>query len=561
MSCNVDTIRNLKYIHFYKMFKNYQKKNSYTEWEKDFVKTLNKHAPLKTKVIRGNHKSFITKNLRKAIMKRSALKKRANVSNNPEIIKLYKKQRNYVVNLSRKVKKEYFQKHMPHGASSKNFWKFCKPFFSNKTNNFDDKIILVEKGEVVSKNEKIATHFNNYFNDITEGLNIKKWSISDKLPDDLLVNAIRKYENHPSIIKIKSSVETTQLFDFNFVSSDDISKIINSMDSTKKTSGAIPIKIVKLANKKICKDLANCINECIKQNKFPNELKIADITPIFKKEDPLDKTNYRPISILPTVSKIFERILFNQLQRFSNKFLSPLLCGFRKGYSTQYALINLLQKWQKCLDASDGIVGTLLMDLSKAYDCVNHDLIIAKLEAYGVGENSLRLIQNYLSQRQQRVKVGLSFSEWLEIILGIPQGSILGPILFNIFINDLLLFIKETDICNFADDTTLYACGKELDTISFKLEIETNRAMQWLKDNEMVANLSKFQLMFLSKYKNIEKNMSFDGKIIKSSDTVELLGITLDKNINFKRHMQNICRKANNKAKALLCIRKFLNLE
>ena len=211
--------------------------------------------------------------------------------------------------------------------------KFSKPFFSNKTNNFDDKIILVEKGEVVSKNEKIATHFNNYFNDITVGLNIKKWSISDNLSHDPLVNAIRDYENHPSIIKIKSSVETTQLFEFNFVSSDDISKIINSMDSTKKTKGAIPVKIVKLANKKICKDLANCINECIMQSKFPNELKIADITPILKKEDPLDKTNYWPISILPTVSKIFERILLNQLQRFSNKFLSPLLCGFRKGYT------------------------------------------------------------------------------------------------------------------------------------------------------------------------------------------------------------------------------------
>ena len=214
------------------------------------------------------------------------------------------------------------------------------------------------------------------------------------------MNAIRKYENHPSIIKIKSSIETTQLFDFNFVSSDAISKIINSMDSTKKTSGATPIKIVKLANKKICKDLGNCINEYIKQNKFSKELKIADITPIFKKEDPLDKTNYRPISILPTVSKIFERILCSHLQRFPNKFLSPLLCGFRKGYSTQCALINLLQKWQKCLDPSDGIAGTLLMDLSEAYDCVNHDLIIAKLEAYGAGENSLRLIQNYLSQRQ-----------------------------------------------------------------------------------------------------------------------------------------------------------------
>ena len=110
---------------------------------------------------------------------------------------------------------------------------------------------------------------------------------------------------------------------------------------------------------------------------------------------------------------------------------------------------------------------------------------------------------------QQGVRVGSSFSEWLEIILGAPQGSMLGPILFNVFINSLLLFIKETDIYNFVGDTTLYACGKELDTISFKLEIETNRAMQWLKDNEMVANPSKFQLMFLLKYKNIERNIIF----------------------------------------------------
>ena len=128
---------------------------------------------------------------------------------------------------------------------------FCRPFFSNKTTNFDDKIVLVEKREVVSKNEEIATDFNNYFNDITKGPNIKKWFISVKLSDDPLVNAIRKYENHPSIIKIKSSVETTQLFDFNFVSSDDISKIINLLDPTKKPSGVISFKIVKLVNKRI----------------------------------------------------------------------------------------------------------------------------------------------------------------------------------------------------------------------------------------------------------------------------------------------------------------------
>ena len=141
--------------------------------------------------------------------------------------------------------------------------------------------------------------------------------------------------------------ESIRLFDFNLVSSDDIPKITTSLDSTKKTSGIIPTEIVKLANKEICKNLANCINESIIKNEFPNELKAADITPLFKRKDPLNKENYRPVSVLPTISKIFERILFDQLTKFPNKFLSPLLCGFRKGYSTQYALVNLLQKWKK----------------------------------------------------------------------------------------------------------------------------------------------------------------------------------------------------------------------
>ena len=129
------------------------------------------------------------------------------------------------------------------------------------------------------------------------------------------------------------------------------------------------------------------------------------------------------------------------------------------------------------------------------------------LEAYGVGESSLKLIQNYLSQRQQRVKVDSSLSKWLEIILGVPHGSILGPILFNVFIIDLLLFIKQTDICNFADDTTLYVCGKELDTISLKLEIETNTAIQWLKDNEVVANHQSFNLCFFQSTKTLKKHV------------------------------------------------------
>ena len=179
------------------------------------------------------------------------------------------------------------------------------------------------------------------------------------------------------------------------------------MKSSKKLSaGEIPIKILNEIN--FCfPQLANCMNESLTNNKFPDTLKLSDITPVFKKLDPSDKANYRPVSILPLVSKVFEKIMYDQLYEYIEHFLNQLLCGFRKAHSTQHALFRLLQKWQKELD-SGGFIGTILMDLSKAYDCLPHDLLIAKLEAYGLDNGSLNLLLNYLSFRKQNISSAYS---------------------------------------------------------------------------------------------------------------------------------------------------------
>ena len=139
------------------------------------------------------------------------------------------------------------------------------------------------------------------------------------------------------------------------------------------------------------------------------------------------------------------------------------------------------------------------MDLSKAFDCLPHELVLAKLHAYGVDIKSLKLLQDYLSNRTQRVKLDSTFSSWLKILLGVPQGSILGPLLFNIFLNDMLWFVEKTDICNFADDNTIYSCAKSVNDVIENLQSDLKIALKWFKDHQMMANPGKFQFMILSK--------------------------------------------------------------
>ena len=229
-----------------------------------------------------------------------------------------------------------------------------------------------------------------------------------------------------------------------------------SLDSTKMSSGPFSTKILQIAAKNCSNHLSDCVNKSIQDYIFPEVLKQGDVSPVFKKDDSTKKSNYRPISILPTCSKVFEKVLFEQMSPFFEKMFSKLLCGFCKRHSTQHALLKLIQRWQKTLDTSD-YVGTILMDLSKAFDCISHDLLIAKLSAYGFGKDSLKLIYSYLTNRKQRIRIDSIFSSWLEIVIGVTQGSILYIFLINIFLNDLFLILESAEIVTLLTTTLCIA--------------------------------------------------------------------------------------------------------
>ena len=343
-------------------------------FQEKFIDTFKKHAPKKIKTFRGNQKPRINKTLRKTIMNRSQLKNKLNKIRNETDILNYKEQRNYVVKLNNQCKKDHSDRLNPE-KDSKPFWKSCKPYFSNKHSFGESKIALSENGKFLTESNKIAKTFNLFSEAVTDSFNLFIRPSKVGICDDKVQGIMDNFSNHPSILKIKENVQLNKRFSFQHVSEATIRKVVKKLPSDKESAGEIPIKTLR--ESKFCfPELTNCINESLTNNKFPDTLKISDIKPVFKKLDPIDKENYRPVSILPLVLKVFEKIMYNQLYECIEHFLNQLLRGFRKTHSTQHALLKLLRKWKKELD-SRGFIGTILLGLSKAYECLSHGLLIA----------------------------------------------------------------------------------------------------------------------------------------------------------------------------------------
>ena len=236
------------------------------------------------------------------------------------------------------------------------------------------------------------------------------------------------------------------------------------------------------------------MNHFIDEGEFPYELKHADVIPVHKRKDKCVKENYRPVSILTNIAKVYEKLLHNQLYSYFDNTLSPNQSGFRKGHSAQQCLLVMIEKFKESIDKGHQF-GALLTDLSKAFDCIDHKLLTENLYSYVISLSSINLLSSDLSNRTQRIKINDCFSLRNEIEYSVPQGSIVGPLLFNIDLIDLFFICENDDIASYADDTTPYTCARDTSTVISELQSTSERLFNWFEKNHLKTNPEKCHLL------------------------------------------------------------------
>ena len=267
-------------------------------------------------------------------------------------------------------------------------------------------------------------------------------------------------------------------FEFEPFKEEEVFKELSRLKVSKATGiDAISARMLRLSAPATSNSLCAIFNASLATSKIPAEWKAARIILIPKKVGTTRNVdNFRPISILPVVAKVFESLVFSQVYRFlmQQNILNEIQSGFRTGYCTQDVLLKVVDDWRRSLDKGE-IVGSIFVDLSKAFDSIYHSLLLKKLSRYGLRGKVLEWFQDYLNGRKQRIVYGEEVSEWSDVTAGVPQGSVLGPLLFSIFINDLPNYISDCKMMLYADDTTMYYSHSSVERLMEVLDLDIHR--------------------------------------------------------------------------------------
>ena len=372
--------------------------------------------------------------------------------------------------------------------------------------------------------------------------------MAEKLPD--CQNVIRS----PRVINSFALAETY---------GEEIQKLINELSENKSCrEDDIPVKFLKLSSSVVCNFLAYIFNKCVSLGVYPSLLKVAKVIPLYKKDSKEECSNYRPISLLMHINKVFEKLIHRRLYRFlqKNNVLNQNQYGFRKNSSTAFAIYDLIENKLKNLD-ENLYTCALYVDFSKAFDTVNHSILLRKLDHHGIRGVPLELFKSYLSNRKQYTCVNGSKSQELLIEIGVPQGSVLGPLLFLLYINDLpYASVLLTKL--FADDTCLVFSAKTIDQLQIVINSEMLKIHNWMVSNKLSINYSKTKYMLFHRQRNQHPfSLYINNKRIDKVNCIKYLGVKIDDKLTWRKHIKYIEGKLSSACGAIYRLRQYVGQE